>query len=590
MKKIRKAICSYVLNRLEKINLSGKLLVMQIFCVILPIFITDAVIIGIAVTGERQLVRQDMENTAGVVKYLISDHVNSAALFARNIYSNRYVNEFISKNFVSELDYYNSQLEFIRDSLYPISMHVEFNGAVIYADNKGIVNGGYFRRISMAEGKDWYKGLMEGNSDVIVGVEYAQKGDAYTRKFFLAQKMDYYNKGKGRDVLYVEMDYSAIQRHIVNGNYKSKVYVCDGDAVLFSNDGKGGLLMPFASFEAKAGKEDTVTSLLNLYGSEYVIYVLPPEATVLDKVRDKFPWILLLAGLNIFLPYAFMKLMNQSIIRRIFELRNAFGAVKEDELSLIPEISGKDEISELMESYNVMAQRMNLLIQTVFKNKLYQQEMDIARQKAELLALRSQINPHFLFNALESIRMHSVLKQENETADMVEKLALMQRQNVEWGDFVTVKEETNFILAYLELQKYRFGEKLSYVIDIEEECMDYMVPKLTLVTFVENACVHGIENRPGVGWIFLRGRHEKEKRGIVFEIEDTGNGMDEETCREIQEKMNSVTLDMIKESTHIGILNAVLRLKMAEKERVRFTVESEENVGTIVTIVISQRH
>ena len=101
MKKIRKAICSYVLNRLEKINLSGKLLVMQIFCVILPIFITDAVIIGIAVTGERQLVRQDMENTAGVVKYLISDHVNSAALFARNIYSNRYVNEFISKNFVS---------------------------------------------------------------------------------------------------------------------------------------------------------------------------------------------------------------------------------------------------------------------------------------------------------------------------------------------------------------------------------------------------------------------------------------------------------------------------------------------------------
>ena len=191
MKKIRKAICSYVLNRLEKINLSGKLLVMQIFCVILPIFITDAVIIGIAVTGERQLVRQDMENTAGVVKYLISDHVNSAALFARNIYSNRYVNEFISKNFVSELDYYNSQLEFIRDSLYPISMHVEFNGAVIYADNKGIVNGGYFKRLSMAEGKDWYKGLMEGNSDVIVGVEYAQKGDADTRKFNLAQKMDY---------------------------------------------------------------------------------------------------------------------------------------------------------------------------------------------------------------------------------------------------------------------------------------------------------------------------------------------------------------------------------------------------------------
>ena len=128
-----------------------------------------------------------------------------------------------------------------------------------------------------------------------------------------------------------------------------------------------------------------------------------------------------------------------------------FGAVKEDELILIPEINGSDEISELMESYNIMAARMNGLIQTVFKNKLYQQEMNIARQKAELLALRSQINPHFLFNALESIRMHSVLKHEDETADMVEKLALMHRQNVEWGrDLVTIREETSFIKAYLD--------------------------------------------------------------------------------------------------------------------------------------------
>lgn len=589
MGKLGRRACRYIVGRMEKINLARKLLVMQIFCVIVPIFITDAVIIGTALAGERQLVEQDMENTAEVVKYLISEHVNSAALFARNIYSNRYINEFIHREFTSGLDYYDSQLEFMRDSLYPISMHVGFNGAVIYADNEGIVNGGYFKRLSQVEGKDWYRRLLEGGGDVIVDVEFAQRGDAFTRKFFLAQKMDYYNRGKGRDVLYVEMDYSSIKRQIENANYNSKVYVCHGDAVLFSNDGKGGLLMPFASFKPKPGKGGMVASTLNLYGSQYMIYVLPPEVTVSDKVMENLPFIFLLGAFNIFLPYAFMKLMNRSITRRISQLRRAFGAVKEDELSLIPEISGKDEISELMESYNVMAQRMNGLIQTVYKHRLYQQEMDIARQKAELLALRSQINPHFLFNALESIRMHSVLKHEEETADMVEKLALMQRQNVEWGDFVTVKEEADFIRAYLELQKYRFGEKLSYVVDIEEECMEYRVPKLTLVTFVENACVHGVENRPGVGWIFLRGRHEKENRRIVFEIEDTGNGMDQETCREIQEKINGVTLDMIKESTHIGILNAALRLKMVEKDGVRFTVESEENVGTIVTIVISQR-
>lgn len=107
-----------------------------------------------------------------------------------------------------------------------------------------------------------------------------------------------------------------------------------------------------------------------------------------------------------------------------------------------------------------MAARTNELIQTVYKNKLVEQEMLVSRKNAELLALHSQINPHFLFNALESIRMHSILKNENETADMVEKLAVMQRQYVEWGeDSVTIEQEVEFVKAYLALQKYRFGER-----------------------------------------------------------------------------------------------------------------------------------
>lgn len=586
--KILKRLFHYILANLNKINLQSKLLVMQILCVILPLILTDAIIIGIAVSGEKQLMLQDMSNTASSVKYVITEYVSSAALLAHNIYSNRYVNDFIMKTFESNLDYYNSQLDFIKDSLYPVSRSVGFNGAVIYADNKGIVNGGYFKQLNQVEEKGWYKRLMEGSNDIIVDVEYSQKGNVYTKNFFLAHKMDYYNKGKSKDVLRLELDYSAIVRQIINANYNSKVYVCDGDTILFSNDGKGGIQTPFAFFQLDTSEKEIVTAALQLYDSEYIIYVLPPEVTALDKVMDYFQLILLLIAFNIVLPYVLMKLISKSIIQRISELRNVFGAVKEDELILIPEINGSDEISELMESYNIMAARMNGLIQTVFKNKLYQQEMNIARQKAELLALRSQINPHFLFNALESIRMHSVLKHEDETADMVEKLALMHRQNVEWGrDLVTIREETSFIKAYLDLQKYRFGNKLSYVIDIEDECMSYRVPKLTLVTFVENACVHGIENKPSTGWIFLRGKYEKENKRVVFEIEDTGNGMAEDRCLKLQEMMNNVQIDMIKESIHVGILNAALRLKMAVNNHVAFMVESEENVGTIVTIKMS---
>ena len=86
-----------------------------------------------------------------------------------------------------------------------------------------------------------------------------------------------------------------------------------------------------------------------------------------------------------------------------------------------------------MDNYNRMADRMNSLIDTAYRCRLKEQKMDIARQNAELMALYSQINPHFLFNALESIRMHSILKKEEETADMIQKLAIMVRQNVDWS-------------------------------------------------------------------------------------------------------------------------------------------------------------
>ena len=145
--------------------------------------------------------------------------------------------------------------------------------------------------------------------------------------------------------------------------------------------------------------------------------------------------------------------------------------------------SGQDEIGSLMDNYNRMADRMNSLIDTAYRCRLKEQKMDIARQNAELMALYSQINPHFLFNALESIRMHSILKKEEETANMIQKLAIMVRQNVDWSsDSNTIKRELAFVEAYLSLQKYRFGERLSYQINAQEDCQNILVPKLTITT------------------------------------------------------------------------------------------------------------
>ena len=295
--------------------------------------------------------------------------------------------------------------------------------------------------------------------------------------------------------------------------------------------------------------------------------------------------ILLMIAVNILLPSLLVNLINHSFTARLRELSNAFDEVEAESLKEIEDVRGKDEIGSLMRNYNRMVLRSQELIKTVFMDRLERQETDLARQSAELLALHSQINPHFLFNVLESIRMHSILKKEDETAGMIERLAILERQNVDWkSDYVKIKDEIRFIEAYLDLQKYRFGDRLSYQIDIAPDCADYGLPKLTLVTFVENACIHGVERKAVPCWIYVRAYRKDD--WLYLEIEDTGDGMDEKAVQELSGKMQNCTITDLMNNEHIGMINACLRLKMVTDNRAVFELESEVGVGTFMMIKV----
>lgn len=576
---------NFLIEKLNNLSLGRKLMIMQIVCVLLPLLITDSLVLSLIVNSEKKTTLQEMNNIADSVKYTLNDSIESAAGLMQNIYGNRYVNEFMTSEFTSALDYYNQYVKFIKDSLYTISVSSGRYNAVIYADNTGIVNGGYFKRLEEAVGTPWYEELEKSEKEVVVFSDYTNTGLSAQRVISLVRRMDYYQKGKGKSALKLDLDYSGIAGTIANAKYSAVLYVCDGDRILFSNDGRGGLQVPFERMKSEDIRNAGVHKTMKTYGKTWDIYVMTPEMNSMDIIIANLPLIACLLCVNMLLPFMLMWLINQSFTQRIREMDAVFGNVEGDELQQLPEVRGRDEISVLMASYNRMSKRINELIQTVYKDRLKSQEIDIARQKAELLALHSQINPHFLFNALDSIRMHSLIKKEYETADMVQKLALMERQNVEWGnDFVRIREEIKFIEAYLELQKYRFGAKLTYEINVDEECNDYWLPKLTLVTFVENACVHGMESKTSSSWIFVR--IYIEENILVMEVEDTGSGMTEDKCRQLVEEMTNVRIEMLKENSHVGILNAALRLKLATDDRVQFEVDSEIGAGTIVTISI----
>lgn len=569
------------------ISIKKKLQVLLVVCIFLPLVLTDTFILAIMVNAEKRDDRARMVDTAESTKYIISSFVESSYNFMSDLKTNINLNLFANANFESNLDYY--------DRYYKINKNTTFANeranATIYSDSPGVVSGGHFKALEGAKEKEWYKQFEKSNNESFIYIDYTKINWTSGRVFAVISDFNYYDsflETVSENIIYLDLNYTEIVSQLDNAKYPFTIYVCYGDQIVFSNDQKGGLYAPYFKMTDEIYEKVAYKDNFTVLKKPFNIYVLQGENIIWKAIKDNILLILTLLSFNVLLPYIVMVVLNRSFTDRLTILTKKLDENESNTLSLINDINGTDEISMLMQSYNDMATRLNNLIETEYKERLTRQETDIARQQAELLALHSQINPHFLFNALESIRMHSVIKKENETARMVEKLAVMQRQNVEWGnDYVTISDEVKFVEAYLELQKYRFGNKLMYEINVNDDCENFLIPKITLVTFVENACIHGMEKKTSSCWIFVR--IYKDDKYLVMEIEDTGNGLPDEVILEMLDNINNVNLDMLKGHKGIGILNAALRLKMYSDNKVKFEIESEPGAGTLVTIKLPVR-
>lgn len=574
---------------MNNIALSRKLTILYVFCVLLPLVVTDSIVLHIVMNDQHNKQQHAMENEANAIQYSLTKSIDYAAATAKQIYMNEYIERYLNHDYAGALAYVEAYQDFVKTTLFKGAAGMDNTIITMYADNPSIVNGGVFSQLSVIEGMRWYQTFEESGKDELLLFYYDNEKSPVVepkRKILFLKKLDFYSGSSCDKFLKIELDYGNMVRGLVKLGYEFPVYVCQGNRVLLANDGHSSINQNFERFDLmdKVG----VCKEMSLYGSDLQVYVLSPETDVLKNIRANMPLIALLILTNAILPWRLMRELNRSLTVRIEQLSQVFDKVEDEELSRIGEISGNDEIGKLMENYNRMAERTNDLIQTVYKDRIREQEMDIAKQSAELLALHSQINPHFLFNALESIRMHCVLRNEPEIAEMVEKLAVMERQNVDWSsDTVEIGKEMEFVEAYLGLQKYRFGDRLSYELDVDEDCLELTIPKLTVVTFVENACIHGIESKTAKGWIFVRIYKERMESGtelLYIEVEDTGSGLKEEERLRLLETMQNASIDRLKEKGRVGMVNACLRLKMVSDNQAKFALDSEQGIGTIVQI------
>ena len=576
-----------MIKYLNSLKLGQKLHLLFFACVLIPMFLTDSIILMNVRDANRENMARDTEKTAYTTQYCLSNFLEYPVNVANNIYRSSVLENFFNEIYPTSADYYTAFYRLHRDQIFDDNLGISGSRVYIYADNKTILNGSGYYRMDRAKENEWYPAFEDSGKTSTLYFYYGrnnqQGGNSYKRKLTLIMKMDMPTFSGCEKLLAIDLDYSAMAEELIALDLNSDIYLCDGDKILLSNKTDYHVQDNYVTLELKS--RNVYTYPITLYDREYKLYVIPRQQSLWQYVSGLSGVLLVLVLVNLIMPLLMMRLIEGSITSRILSLEQSFENVEDDELSPIEKVEGNDEITALINSYNRMVERMNELMHTVYKDRLQQQENDIARQNAELLALHSQINPHFLFNALESIRMHSLIKKESETAEMVGKLAVMERSYVSWGeDLIPVQREMDFVSAYLLLQKYRFGERLNYELDIDEDCKEIEIPKLTIVTFVENACLHGVERKAANGWIFVRAY--KEDGSLKLEIEDTGEGVNEEVQDAINEQLENVSLEMMKGKKHVGMLNACLRLKLLSRGRAKYRLESEEGVGTVFHIEI----
>lgn len=453
-----------------------------------------------------------------------------------------------------------------------------------YIDDDFVVvhqNGLHYRPIKSIESEDWYEKLKENNGRntwfSFQKDEYFPENKTLSLARYITDSNDYRNQ---IGVLVFSMDTSTLLRSFTKITEQQVMYLADENGTII------------ASSEAlennpKWGQESNSQSSMDAYEvwkneqgkflirrceiddtGIYLVSLVPYE--YMGAIYKSFLfWVLGGCFLILLLAAFYISFMSKRLTIPLKKLAESIStATVSGKLECLEIDSTEKEICTLVDAYNMLIQKIEILLKQ-------QYSLGKEKQQAELMALQSQINPHFLYNTLEMVNWMAERNEKENVQTVIQKMSTFYRLVLSKGkDIVTIREELALCETYLTIQQMRFQGRIQYERDVDDEILDYLIPKITLQPFVENAILHGIiASIEGRGTLSINGWEEDGR--IILAVMDDGAGMAEED----REKSNS-------KGSHYGMKNIGLRLSVYYQEDIKIEVESTKGVGTCVSINI----
>src|SRR5690625_24165 len=294
-----------------------------------------------------------------------------------------------------------------------------------------------------------------------------------------------------------------------------------------------------------------------------------------------FLFIMFLFITTIMLAIFFALWFSKGITQPIDELSHAAKEVsKGDLLGASVEIDSNDELQLLGDTFNNMRSNIHELVEEIKD----QSELDRLVKEMELKQLQNQINPHFLFNTLNTVSKMAYLEDAKATSDLIDSGAALLRHSLGQIDKnVSLRDEVGVVKEYFHIQKIRFSERSQFKLNVDESCLEIEIPRLTLQPLVENAFIHGIEEKEEGGIITLN--IYQMETNVIVEVRDDGVGMDQGNSRQLL-SLSTVDTEHVGHSTGIGLTNVIRRLQLYYQAPDVIEIESVLEKGTKVRLLL----
>ncbi len=391
---------------------------------------------------------------------------------------------------------------------------------------------------------------------------------------------------KHRGTLLVNLNYSIIEGLCSDIQLGKSGYVfiinSDGDIVyhprqqLIYSGLKNEMIervknMPNGHLTAEVdGREVLYTTKTSMYTGWTVVGV-----SYLDELfynRSKLEYYIGMLAIACFLVSVIISyLISVQISRPIEVLRRSMQSVEQGNFDIDIAVDSTEEVNGLAEDFNIAIRKIKELIT---QNALANEQ----KRKHELKALQAQINPHFLYNTLDSIIWMIECGENEDAITMTSTLAKFFRLGVsKGGDIITVQDEIDHLNSYLTIQKMRYKDKLDYLVEVDPQILSYSTLKLLIQPLVENAIYHGLKNKEGIGMLKVIGY--KEGDDLVFQVIDNGIGMTREELSELEHAM-----PVSAGSSGVGITNVRERIQLHFGMKYGVTFTSTKGEGTIATV------